>query len=125
MTINIDDNLLGIWFMEVSSSQDWMAGLSKTNTPGELIIQYRHRYYKDRKAHGSADEKSWYQGTLADTSIEIGIEQVRLIVRYLSEHAVGDPYELLRGDKSIETFISEFQALPFTHFIFEQSKEGG
>jgi len=60
MTITIDENFIALWYILLSDSSDFMAGLTR-NLSGTLECTYRFRYYKDDKTGlDSDDEKHWY-----------------------------------------------------------------
>ncbi len=49
-----------LWFVNAADkSCDWLAALWK-DKGGDWEAVYRFRYYRDDKAHGSEDQKSWY-----------------------------------------------------------------
>lgn len=55
-------HFVGVWFVS-DGSKDWMGAAWRDSQFDRWTIEYRFRYYRDRKAHDSADEKNWYGGT--------------------------------------------------------------
>ena len=52
-----DDYVVGVWFAGGETS-DWLATL--VSRDGQLVGEYRHRYYIDDKTFDSDDKKSFY-----------------------------------------------------------------
>src|SRR5882762_9688868 len=96
MSIDIDDNILGLWFVAWQGA-DWMAGLWKT--PNGPEGKYRFRYYKDDKAFGSKDEKRWYvlKPIGAPQPDEEIVETLSRMAELICEANRGEKWELLRG----------------------------
>lgn len=80
--IELNDTTVGIWFIGVDDTQDWMGALSDRGDHFELV--YRHRYYTDGDGFFNDDKKNWYNLRLAKDerhqTQELAIEAVRLIV---------------------------------------------
>lgn len=117
--IEINDALLGIWFVSWSNAADWMAGAWRT-TDGGIAGRCRFRYYQDAKAFGSADEKHWYEIDRArpDGSVmseEEFIANVSEIARDIQKDTDGEKWELLRGKSTYEQFFEQMKSLPFVH----------
>ena len=95
-----------------NAEQDWLAAIHKLDD-GQYKMIYRHRYYRDDKAHDSEDEKNWYAGT---GDLETLLKAVR-IAKKSSELFFGptEMVSLTRDGRSFEEFMEEFQALPFVH----------
>lgn len=72
MTIEVrDGTYFSSWWFVSGPGKDWMAAVFRP--PGEpWQVKYRFRYYKDDRAHDSADESSWYEvrGPSGDESTE-------------------------------------------------------
>lgn len=115
------EKAIGVWFMDVSDTSNWLAAVSRTED-GKLLLQWRMRYYEKGSPPDSNDEKRWYQGTSKKTEAE-AIENMRFIGRTMTQHAEGKLYEVLRGDRSIEEFAKEFCALPFVHATVVETKK--
>lgn len=112
--MTIDENTVGIWFVSVSDTQDWLGTLVDLGN-GQLKIEYRHRYYDEKDPNNDAfsgkDRKSWYS---AQTKMprEEAIEVMRLLVRVMP----GKSYELLMGpDRNVDEFLERFKKMPFVH----------
>jgi len=129
MTIALTENVLGIWFVNLTEDSDWMCAL--TDADDKWLIEYRFRYYCDDSgdAFDTDDEKNWYTATLdkADTSRETVLRKQTLVYKALRDMAgtTDGNYELLRSDKTYEDFMEEFMELPFVHAKSVSREEAG
>lgn len=117
MTWEINEQTLGIWYVQIGTS-DWMASVWLKDD-GTAEGGYRWRHYRDDKAFDSKDEKNWY--TLKQKSAEpvdplVLIESVSEMARFIEKMEPNTKrYELIRGSGSAEWFMEEFLKLPFVH----------
>ena len=127
MSIEINENMLGIWFVAWKDA-DWMCGAWKSFCGPEA--RYRFRYYKDEKAFNSRDEKSWYDvkprreaGDHLFTDqemIDVCSEMAALMAK---ANSASEKWELIRGASTFEQFVTEFRKLPFAHTKILAPKE--
>jgi len=114
--IDLDENLLGVWFLDINESSNWFAGLSCTKTAGRLQLKYRVRYFSDGTARNARfdpnAEASWAVAEMSK-SPDQAIEDMRRIGRTLTQHARGELIEVLRGDRTFEQFQVALAAQPF------------
>jgi len=116
MTMTLDKCTVGIWFVQINQSTDWLLTVNKNDE--EFTIEYRFRYYMDDKLGDDSDDvKNWYSGTVdrSKQTIEEVIEMTRKMMGFLVETSGGEGTELLMEDEDLDKFIAEFKALPFTH----------
>lgn len=112
MTIEFNDELEGIWYVQVEPEADFLAGLS-VHADGTVKVQYRFRYYHDDDPWSQQDEKHWYTIT-GDGPASRGIGMVRSIIEQTFPKDFSR-YELLREGRSTKDFIDEFTKAPFAH----------
>ncbi len=121
MTIEINDDTVALWYMQVTERSDWLAHLGKTDDPGVFKFEYRFRYYEGDQTlqfEKSEDKKNWYEGTLRRSREDcIGI--VRNMREHLCEVDGGiseeDCYELIREpDENPMQFMHRLRAMPFS-----------
>jgi hypothetical protein len=62
-----------LWFVDSKErDKDWMCWLYRD--PGEdWVLEYRFRYYKDKKAHDSEDQKSFYETSISQAMLEADV----------------------------------------------------
>jgi hypothetical protein len=115
MGINIDDNIVGMWFIALTEASDFLGGLSRDGD--NFVWLFRFRYYKDDKTWNSKDEKSWHEVRIRDRTEAQVIEMVRDInCRMFSLGAI-EQWEMLRGTRTPEEFVREWARMPFNHGI--------
>jgi hypothetical protein len=112
---DFNENLLGLWALDVSDEMNWMAGLSRTDESGTLLYKYRTRRFPKGTARNNRfdpnAEAQWVY-TKIQESPEQAIEKIQFMARALSQHAQGDLIEVLRGKRSLEDFIKEITEQP-------------
>lgn len=113
MAIELDDKIVGIWFVGMDKS-DFLAAVREIIPEEKYELKYRFRYYEDDKAFDSADRKHWYQGTVSATR-NYAVLSIRKMVNMFTESVGGEMYELL-NDKGFDVFVREFKDLPF-HYV--------
>jgi hypothetical protein len=121
MTILLNEDLLAVWFMDVSDRSNWLAGLSKHHRGTRLL--WRMRYYEPGTPPDSPDKKNWYESIYAEPAGEV-IQRVRTRLRVVSLFAKDRPYELIRGDRSLDEFVAEFRRAPFVHVYHGDDSAG-
>src|ERR1700730_9078855 len=121
MSILLNEDILAVWFVDVSETSNWCAGLSK-HPSGTRLLE-RMRYYERNSPPDSPDRRDWYEEISRD-SPEEAIERVRARLRSASPFAQGNPYELIRGNRTLEEFVEEFMRAPFMHESYSTGQAG-
>lgn len=104
------NKVVGMWFMDVSATCDWLAAVSREED-GRFLLQWRMRY--DEKDSPTGSGRSWHAGHFTCSEDE-AIEKVRFLTRHMTQqHAEGELFELIRGDKTDTQFWEEFEKMPF------------
>jgi len=117
-----DPGFYGLWFISVNSQSDFLGALFKKPDGNEFL--WRMRYYDKPNDFPDPfednDRKSWHcQKSAPDKSIEETLEDVRRIVRIMTQHAEGEVQELLLGNKSVEEFVTFLSQQPWAHMKSE------
>jgi hypothetical protein len=119
MSIEINENLLAMWYYPISEDSDWLGALSKKEDDSGYDFLYRHRYYKDDKTGpDSEDEKNWYRGTLkaeVNKSDEDVIQEMRGAVDVIAAVLGAEVTEIRMVDGDVEAFVEELKSQPFSH----------
>jgi hypothetical protein len=113
--LTLDEKTVGLWFIELDDSSDFMAMLACTDNDHAWEFVYRFRYYLDDKAFDSADKKSWYRATIEAPDEKTVILRTRAAITAVAGLAQGRHYECLRGGKTPVQFFAELRKLPFIH----------
>jgi hypothetical protein len=121
MTIELNDDTVALWYMQITERSDWLAHLAKTDDPEVFKFDYRFRYYEGDQSlqfEKSEDKKNWYTGTL-NRSREDAIQVVRDMRKHLCEVDGDIPdedcYELIREpDESPIQFMDRLREMPFS-----------
>jgi len=121
MSIVLDDNIVGIWYVLTGEKEDFMLAISKC--PEGLELVYRHRYYHSDDPWDEKDHKSWYRMVTSKTDVQRAIETAREMVQGVAMIAVkmgrlmppAQVFELVRGDKSVEQFAEVLKSMPWAH----------
>jgi sigma54-dependent transcription regulator len=98
--IELDETVAGIWILQITPTQDWLAAIREIEPNQKYELTYRFRYYNDDKVFDSDDEKNWYRGTLTGTRAYV-LGTFREVAKNMESIAVGNLCELL-NDKGIE-----------------------
>jgi hypothetical protein len=120
--MNFDEKTLAVWFIvTIPGEQDVMAQLSRTDEPGVFRMEWRFRYYSPESENpfDGKDRKVWQAAGMHGTEQE-ALESARHVWTHLATKITdakerGDFYELVRGDKTLEEFFTEFRKAPFVH----------
>ena len=70
-----------VWFVDGTVDGNWMTWLYRAKGETQWTLKYRFRYYRDNKVHGSADESSWYQGTMPAENLKKMVDTTDVIAR--------------------------------------------
>lgn len=114
--IQVDERLVGIWYLRTTPEQDWMGGLSRGKGRA-LELSYRFRTYQDNgDPFSGGDPKDCFR-TRIEKSESGAIESVRAIVRHLKEMAGSEHpiYEVLVENGDIKEFVQRLRAQPWMH----------
>ncbi len=77
ITIPIEDGryFIAVWFVNSGAhDKNWLATVFR-NEDGAWEIRYRFRYYRDNKAHRSADRKRCYRAVVPSTTPEARMQE--------------------------------------------------
>lgn len=105
---------VGIWFIG-GQEKDWMLCLYREGD--EWKIQYRWRYYKDQKAFGSKDEKSWYgfNVSVSSRTEKEMMGKIDVIAKKLAED-MKSPLEIVMIQSGDIEFVTKvLTAQPWAH----------
>jgi hypothetical protein len=110
--IELDDKIVGLWFLYTTEKQDWMLGVRELEPDQKYELIYRFRNYKDDKYFDSEDEKNWYGGTTTSTRNYMILSARSMGEQLLAAGAIGSLYEFL-NDKGLKAFLEELANAPF------------
>jgi hypothetical protein len=114
MTIEFDDSIRAVWYVQLNAEADWMCGLNKADDG--FRVQYRFRYYETLGAWDGLDRKNWYRAELKGESPDQVIEAMRKMIAVMQDKGAGQSFELVRdADETVEAFLTRFTAMPFAH----------
>lgn len=111
MTIEFNEQIRAIWFVQVNSSVDWLAAVQEP-APGKARLVYRFRYYADAEIWDTKDVKNWYAFTGQYPEL---LNTVREMAELMAEARGARLCELIRGARSLEEFADLFSSQPFAH----------
>jgi len=101
--VDITEDTIGIWYIE-SETCNWLCAIYQE---GKLVKgSYRFRYYRDDKAFGSKDKKTWAD-ICTETNKEVALRDIRDVAQKLCSTMDGELTELIRGEESLEDFQAE------------------
>lgn len=111
--IRFDESVLAVWYMVIDEASDWMM-TAKHSADQMVELTWRVRYYsaESQDPFDDKDTKNWY---VAKGSIEGWQDRVQLITRVLTQHAKGELFELIRGERPLKEFVEDFMRQPFVH----------
>lgn len=97
--------VLAIWYAALGTRGDWLCMIARMkDDPNRWTMRYRFRWYKDRKAFDSDDQKTWYVGK-TDHSPEEALATMDQVAAFVA-HPYGATVDriLVQGDarKAIE-----------------------
>lgn len=111
--IVIDENFVGMWFVQISTDRDYMAALFRT--PDGLQAHWRFRSREGARADAwDQHRKRWYAGLTSEPEAD-AIVACRRIAHDLAAQTRGEYWELVRGSSSIEECAEALLRAPFAH----------
>lgn len=115
--IVVDDSILALWFLQISSDVDYLAALSRL-PDGDLRMQWRFRYREGGAPDAWAQHrKSWYESR-AGMPLETALEQAREAVNVIgAANGRLEFWELIRGSGSVAEFTAALSMAPFAHVV--------
>ena len=123
MTIKLDNDTIGVWFLRVAHDQDFTGALAPVESGLELT--YRFRYYRgdqSKQFEESEDVLNFYKVTMPGHDRDQGIAKVREILNMLLEKRghpeLGPIYEVI-NDGDMDAFITEFMQQDWTRAKWE------
>lgn len=117
MSFIMDENIVGVWYLQVSQDIDALFNL-RLNEEGEYNLGARTRVYVDDKFSNSEDKKTWHTATLKPgTSRKEALRVAKDMVMSTKKTFKVDDDEFweLINDGDFERFSREFLVLPFVH----------
>lgn len=111
--IEINEDLLALWFVTMPPYNDFFAGVSK---PGVLLYRFRYSKQDQPDPFDERDEKHWYR---VEGPVEKLISSMSDLSQKIAESSGGERWELIRGSGTLDQFAAEFVQLPFTHAKIE------
>jgi hypothetical protein len=117
--IELTEKAVGIWYVQVTPMQDWMAALVEIE-PGKYDLKYRHRYYaeENNSAWDGQDRKSWYTGTVT-ASREAAIAGLREVGQKLAALAKQDgndtSFDEILNEGDYDAFLQKVMDAPWAH----------
>jgi hypothetical protein len=125
MSINIDNNTLAIWYVELQPGViDYMGALTRRDYG--YSYTWRMRYYNSSDQWDTNDVKRWFNMEVpsahGDEEDEGAISIIRETVlatvalsRVMGKPEPGAIHELLRDKKTLDEFVKEITESPFVH----------
>jgi hypothetical protein len=119
MSIQFDDTLIAIFSVALPKHDDWMAGLNQLG-PDSFKLTYRFRYADPLEPGAdpfeNIDRKSWWSGTLSDTTREKALATVRGVAQELAAVAHSHVHALVREPgESTEQLMERLSRMPFAN----------
>jgi hypothetical protein len=111
--MRLDEKTVGVWVLQTTPTQDYMAMLREIVPEEKYELEYRFRYYTDEKIFDSDDKKSWWRGTVSGTRNDV-LLGVREVLKQMERFAVGPTHELL-NDGDLRAFAEKLGDLPGLH----------
>lgn len=128
MTIEVDENLVGVWFIDLPKHDDWMAGVSELG-PNKFKLTWRMRYADPLEPGANPweniDRKSWHSGVFTGTRAE-AVDKMMLMGHMLALAANTKlDYVLMNDARDVGKFLEEFSRRPWANMKTAQvgSKE--
>src|SRR5919107_3387157 len=102
MTIELNDDLLGIFACQLSPRSDFMAGLSRLPAePGRYLVLYRTKFYGSARPFDPSDQREWIGRSVgADddaTAIYKFLQIFRRFAKTFSDAPLTDVVEIIRS----------------------------
>lgn len=114
MSLEFNDRMLALWFVEMTPEVNFLGALYRTDD-GRFEHRARFNYKFPCEVHGYHSAQNWHSYISRDDvteeeAMKIAHDAAQLLVRPETPEPV---YELLRGDKSTEDLKREFMSQPF------------
>jgi hypothetical protein len=121
MSVEISERTIGLWFMSLNETTDFLAGLQSMDEGFEL--RYRFRYYKEESPWSDKDEKHWYTVRIDKSKSKAeAIQATQLVVRLLEEKSGQQCDELLVRNGDTSTFMAELASKRWAHMRFDKGE---
>lgn len=120
--IIVDENLIGLWFLPLDKTTDYLCALQRLED-GRFEINYRVRCYDPvdpgNDAHSGRDRKKWWRARGTGTAAEF-LAKVRRIVKTLAYYCGEEASEILMGAGGPEEFCATLARQPWAHLQREE-----
>lgn len=114
MTMIINEQTIGMWNVALGERGNWLAHLARDDKG--IVLTYRFRWYRDDKTYDSGDKKNWYRAESKTMNASQGIEVMRRTFNeIMAASARNKGWELLRGERSMDDFMTELFKMPGMH----------
>ena len=122
MSVEISERTIGLWFMTLNETTDFLAGLQSTDEGFEL--RYRFRYYKEESPWSDKDEKHWYTVRIDKSKSKAeAIQATQIVVQILEQKSGQQCDELLVKNGDIGAFMRELHSQQWAHMKFEKKED--
>lgn len=120
--IEMTEKLIGMWYVQLTPTSDYMAGLSweseesiKTGQ-GNAKLTYRFRYYDEKNGDPFTgnDKKNWYAGTIAVTDKKDTLKKVQEVISIIAVAKQTTVDEILNTG-GVEQLIHELKTKHWAH----------
>jgi hypothetical protein len=122
MSVEISERTIGLWFMSLNETTDFLAGLESTEEG--FLLQYRFRYYKEESPWSDKDEKHWYTVRIDKSKSKAeAIQSTQIVVQMLEQKSGQQCDELLVKNGDIGAFMRELHSQRWAHMKFEKKED--
>lgn len=112
----IDEDTVGLWFMDLTETSDWMGHLRMEG--GRPVLTYRFRYYDPddpgNDPFSGKDTKNWFTAAHAGTREE-AIEATRQMVREMERLTGNGCHEILMRGGNVKRFMNALSRNKWAH----------
>lgn len=116
--VEFDDTLLAVWYIQISTTSNMLSSVSQL-PDGKFQMMTRFRYYRDKQAFDSEDEKSGYQVVSAKPD---ALDTFRGLMHEMRARTGGVMFELLRESRTTEEMFAVFESWPVVHKRMEANE---
>jgi hypothetical protein len=109
------DNFVGMWHVKLSGG-NFLQTLIRTLS-GEMVIDYRFRYYNDDKiGSDSSDERRFYRAIKPGATQEELLQICRQLAAMIAEDAETAVCEIVMDETGFDGVFAKMKSLPAFHF---------
>jgi len=123
MSIVIDENTLGIWYVHLADDLDLMIALMRDGEGGYKVSGRTRQYASPDDPWDDKDIKRWFSGGIqaGDDADAVAKSRNNMIQMTSGYAALFEPekapaiFELVRGESSVEKFAETLKSMPWAH----------